>query len=138
MAVGYIYALSNPMIMGLLKVGFTCGSVDRRRRELSGATGIPTEFVIEYFELTDDVEEIENLVHAELESHRVADNREFFRAPIDHVVAAIQRHARQPANRFQRPISVPKEPPSSLYSCRRCGFQYAKAMAPQLCPSCGF
>jgi len=138
MSVGYIYVLSNPTITGLLKVGFTCGSVDKRRRELSGATGVPSEFVIEYFQLSEDVEDIESAVHAELESYRIGENREFFKAPISQVISAIQRHARSPAIRFQRTEGDVDNIKGNVYSCHRCGFQYAKASPLELCPSCGF
>jgi hypothetical protein len=137
-SVGYVYVLSNPMIRGLLKVGFTCGSVDKRRRELSGATGVPSEFVIEYFQLSEDVEDIESLMHAELESYRIGENREFFKAPISEVISAIQRHARSPAIRFQRSEDDVDDINGNVYSCRRCGFQYAKSRPLELCPSCSF
>src|ERR1700752_467633 len=38
---------------GLLKIGFTCGTVELRARELSTATGVPGDFVVEYFHFTD-------------------------------------------------------------------------------------
>src|ERR1700693_4080641 len=102
MSIGYVYVLSNPVLFGLLKVGFTCGEVDKRRRELSGATGIPAEFVVEYFQLSDDVEDTEKLVHADLDAHRIGENREFFRIAIETVIEAIQRHAKPPQLSFQR------------------------------------
>jgi hypothetical protein len=71
MAIGYIYVMRNPTMPGLLKIGFTCGSVERRRRELSGATGVPQEFTMEYFQLTEDAEETETRAHGELNTHRV-------------------------------------------------------------------
>jgi rubrerythrin len=129
--------MSNPRISGLLKVGFTCSNVEKRRRELSSATGVPTEFVVEYFQLSDDVEDIEGVVHSELESYRVGNNKEFFQASINIVVAAIERHVRRPAMQFQRFDSDVGER-SRKFSCHRCGFQYTKASALELCPSCGF
>jgi T5orf172 domain len=78
MAVGYVYILSNSAMGKLLRIGFTCGSVERRARELSGATGVPGAFVVEYFHISVDVEEIESLVHAELNGLRYSENREFF------------------------------------------------------------
>jgi hypothetical protein len=91
MAVGYVYILSNSAMGKLLKIGFTCGSVERRARELSGATGVPGAFVVEYFHISEDIEEIETLVHAELNGLRYSGNREFFDASVSDAVAVIQR-----------------------------------------------
>jgi hypothetical protein len=138
MSIGYVYAMSNPTMLGLLKVGFTCSNVEKWRRELSGATGIPAEFVIEYFQLSDDVEDIESQVHAELVNHRVGENREFFSAPLQHVIAVIRRYAKVPTIAFERTVGDGQEVSARNYSCHRCGHQYVKVSALELCPSCGF
>lgn len=138
MSVGYIYVMSNPKMPGLLKIGFTCGTVERRRRELSGATGVPDEFMIDYSHLTEDAEEIESKVHAELAGYRVADRREFFDIELSAVIAAIERHAREPSVRFERPGAVDGGAALNVRLCRRCGTRYDRSDPKTLCPGCGF
>ena len=130
MPIGYIYVLSNPKMTGLLKVGYTRESVEKRARELSVATGVPVGFVIEYFRLTEDVEEIERLVHVELVAYRVNDNREFFAASVAAVIAAIERFSRPPISKFIRE--------EHKTTCRRCGFRFVQSKLERFCPECGF
>lgn len=134
MAVGYVYILSNSAMGKLLKIGVTCGSVEKRARELSGATGVPGAFIVEYFHISEDAEEIEALVHAELNGLRYNGNREFFDASVSDAVAVIQRLIKQPA------VSYLKESESieAKWPCRRCGFLYAKSAAQLFCPKCDF
>lgn len=137
MAIGYLYVLHNPTMPSLLKVGYTCSSVDKRRRELSGSTGVPREFVTEYFHLTEDVEEVEAKVHETLADSRFGENREFFAASLEIVIAAIQKHVSEPVVRFQRPGSS-QVTASPDCECRRCGHRYERTSAQNLCPACGF
>lgn len=135
MAIGYVYVLSNPAMGTLLKVGFTCSSVEKRAAELSGATGVPSPFVVEYFQLTDDVETVEKLVHQTLP--RVNENREFFAVPVHEAIAAIQRHAMPPATEYQRPrVDATRTAPPHV--CRRCGHSFERSTAQQFCPKCDF
>ena len=106
---------------GLFKVGFTCESVERRRRELSGATGVPEEFVVDYYQLTEDAEEAEGKIHADLSESPVTDRREFFRSELSFVIAAIRRHAREPALQFERPVAASGAGTSNQKECRSCG-----------------
>ncbi len=133
MAIGYIYILSNSAMGALLKIGFTCGSVERRVKELSGATGVPGKFVIEFFQLTDDVEEREAQIHAELASFRYNGNREFFSLPFDDAVAAVKRCITEPPLRF-----IKAQARTEIRSCRRCGAQFLRSDEQRLCPQCGF
>jgi hypothetical protein len=137
MSVGYVYVLSNSAMGRLLKIGFTCGSVEKRARELSGATGVPGAFVVEYFHISEDVEEIEALVHAELNGLRYSDSREFFDASVTDAVAAIERLIKLPAASFkkQEPPEITDDPG---LPCRRCGFPFIKSSAQQFCPKCDF
>jgi rubrerythrin len=137
MAIGYLYVLHNPTMPSLLKVGYTCSSVDKRRRELSGSTGVPREFVTEYFHLTEDVEDVESKVHETLADSRFGENREFFAASLETVIAAIQKHVSEPVVRFQRPGSS-QVTVSPDYECHRCGHRYERTSAQNLCPVCGF
>jgi len=85
---GYLYALINHAMPGLVKVGRTTHAPSDRMGELSGATGVPTPFELVYDVLVPDAGEAEAAAHNELSrsGYRVAENREFFRAPIREVV----------------------------------------------------
>jgi hypothetical protein len=75
----------------MVKVGKTTRSPSERAEELSRATGLPTPFIVVYEQLFADCGAAESFVHVYLETkgYRVADNREFFNAPVSVVVKAI-------------------------------------------------
>jgi hypothetical protein len=89
--VGYLYVLANSAMPGLIKVGKTTRSPSERAFELSSATGLPTPFIVVYEQLFSDCSSAESFVHTYLQTKgfRVADNREFFSAPVNDVVRAI-------------------------------------------------
>ena len=60
---GYIYALINPSLKGLVKVGKTSRNPEARAIELSSATGVPTPFIVGYEILVDDCDAAESFVH---------------------------------------------------------------------------
>jgi hypothetical protein len=88
---GYVYALQNPSLPGLVKVGRTAGEPAERAAELSRATGVPTSFVVAFKRYFRDCAAAEAFVHALLErrASRVSANREFFNAQLEEVVEAI-------------------------------------------------
>jgi len=90
-AIGTIYVLANPAIPGLVKVGKTTRSVDARIKELSSATGVPSEFMLIYEQTFLDVDNAESQIHVILESrgYRHASNREFFNAKPSDVIKII-------------------------------------------------
>lgn len=89
--VGHLYVLANSAMPGLVKIGKTTRSPSERAAELSGVTGLPTPFIVVYEQLFKNCSEAEVFVHTYLASrgHRVSDSREFFNAPVNHVVRAI-------------------------------------------------
>lgn len=91
MSRGYVYAMINASIPGLVKVGSTSRTLDDRVRELSAATGVPTPFVVAYSEEFDDCACGEAETHRILEKggYRLTQNREFFHAPLEDVIRAI-------------------------------------------------
>jgi len=133
MAIGYIYVLSNAAYSDLLKIGFTCNAVKDRAAELS-STGVPQPFEIEFFQLTADVEEVEALIHAELQAARLNVNREFFRVAVSEAVNVIQKHIRPPVDRFIRASSSHL----AQKTCGRCGHIFPKRAEDRFCPKCGF
>lgn len=137
MSVGYIYVLSNPSHPGLLKIGFTSNSVKERAVELS-STGVPLPFDVEFYHLSDEVEAVEKLIHAELKELRPNASREFFQVKLEKAIEVIEKHVRRPLDRFLRnplPRSLDLTP---LTGCRRCGHQFPATSGYQFCPKCGF
>ena len=88
---GYIYALINYSMPGLIKVGFTTRSAEERAAELSAATAVPTPFVVAYDILVPDGAGGERRIHERLEEqgYRVSDDREFFNAPLRQIIGAM-------------------------------------------------
>lgn len=87
---GFIYILSNLEMDGVYKVGTTDRSPHLRAAEISAATGVPQPFSVEYYAEVSAPTIYEKLVHKKLARYRVSDSREFFRADIMDIVAAIR------------------------------------------------
>lgn len=86
--VGFVYILTNPMILGCVKVGMTTRSPFRRADEISSATGVPMPFVVaKYFEFPDAMgrERIFHEQHADLR----LPGREFFRMSVEEAVESL-------------------------------------------------
>ena len=91
LSAGYVYALINTSLDGLVKVGRTERAPEERALELSRATGVPTPFIVAYQKWVPDCASGEVGVHSflEMRGFRINENREFFRAPLHIVVEAI-------------------------------------------------
>jgi TPR repeat protein len=87
---GFVYALTNPNMEGLVKVGHTTRDPTGRTHELSSATEEPTAFVLAYRRSLYDAEAAARFVHQRLEQNgcRLVAG-EFFRAPLEEVIGAI-------------------------------------------------
>jgi hypothetical protein len=85
---GFLYILSNPTMPGLVKVGKTTRDPSERVKELSAATGVPTPFLLVYYQPVEDCDYAEQWAHAELErrGYRPNSDREFFMAPVHEAV----------------------------------------------------
>jgi len=88
---GYVYAMINPSLEGMVKVGKTKRDPQQRATELSSATGVPSPFVVAYEIFLRDCTKGEGFVHAYLshKGYRIADNREFFNAPLNEIIDAM-------------------------------------------------
>lgn len=85
---GHVYIVSNPSMPGLLKIGFTTGTVSKRVSELSGVTSVPTGFRIEWsYPVMGDPRSVEQQAHAHLAHARTG--KEFFRTSLDEAKNAI-------------------------------------------------
>jgi len=91
MPAGFLYVLVNSSMPGLVKVGKTTRTPSERVNELSGVTGVPTQFIVAYEEHFSDCDAAEQFVHTKLTQRgvRISDSREFFRAPVSDVVKII-------------------------------------------------
>src|SRR5438094_8686149 len=89
--IGFIYALINSSVPGLVKIGRTDRDPELRARELSAHTGVAAPFVVAFQRQVNDSEAAERFIHAFLESKglRVSADREFFHAPLHEVVQAM-------------------------------------------------
>ena len=107
---GWVYILSNPAMPGLFKVGYTDRDPFSRSKEISQATGVPFDFIVEYQIYVSHPYELEQKTHKLLHNHRVNNNREFFNCSYEDVVEAILLHSpvivgSGPAGLFLRMVS---------------------------------
>ncbi len=124
MSVGYVYVLSNRLMPGLVKIGFTTNDVKKRVAELSSATGVPAPFEIEYYCLTKHPGRVEREVHRDLAEHRLQ-NREFFSVDVSVAISAIEPHIalveQERYSRLERIPSQSRRREKPLYQCAGCG-----------------
>lgn len=90
---GYIYALINASLDGLVKIGRTSRNPENRVNEISSATGVPTPFILIYQEYFEDCFTAESVIHHHLENKnlRVNTNREFFSITVNDAIEVIKR-----------------------------------------------
>ncbi|QFY43711.1 GIY-YIG nuclease family protein [Candidatus Methylospira mobilis] len=89
MANGFIYVLLNPSFPNMVKIGLTEDTSERRARNISSATGVPTDFIVLYDMLVNDVDEAEREIHAHFSAYRVNKRREFFYVPPKLAICAL-------------------------------------------------
>jgi len=81
---GYIYAMSNKSMPGILKIGMTERSIEERLQEANGTfTLIP--FIVEISKKVLNCKEKEKCIHQILQSKRVTSNREFFEVTLEEI-----------------------------------------------------
>lgn len=86
----YLYVLANDAMPGMVKIGRTEQPPENRARELSYATGVPSDFrVVRAFPVRDSAE-AERRVHERLSAYRVSANREFFAVDPETACGAIE------------------------------------------------
>lgn len=91
---GYVYIMSNESYKdGIYKIGFTKNHPEQRAQELYQATGVPTEFKVEFFTPCTDMTMCENIIHSWLYRYRMNGKREFFEIDIDRAIDLLIRAA---------------------------------------------
>lgn len=86
----FIYILENSSFPEFVKIGRTERNVEQRVRELSSATGVPTEFTVFRQYSVEDSAAAERQIRELLDGYRVSDNREFFKLKADEAASMIE------------------------------------------------
>lgn len=90
---GWVYVLGNESMPDIVKIGFTTKDPGARAKELSGSTGVPMPFFVEYGIVVADPEECEKRAHNLLEEQRLNEGREFFKCTLGEAISAIRKAA---------------------------------------------
>lgn len=90
---GYIYALVNPSMEGLVKIGATVHDPIQRARQLSASTSSPHPFALAYSRRVSMPFQVEAELHEALDQYRVNDSREFFEVPLHKVIQLMEGYA---------------------------------------------
>jgi hypothetical protein len=86
--IGYIYFLTNPAMPGLLKIGFTKGSLEERLKQLS-TSGVPHPFQLGAAFRVSGPAECEREIHSFLASQRLNRDREFFQVALPSAITSV-------------------------------------------------
>lgn len=89
---GHIYALVNPSMEGLVKIGATVHDPIQRARQLSASTSAPHPFALAYSRRVSMPFQVEAELHEALDQYRVNDSREFFKVPLHKVIQFMERY----------------------------------------------
>lgn len=104
---GVIYILTNSLIPGVLKIGRTSREATERAREISRATGVPTEYEVIYDQVVSDASAAEKELHSLLRIYRVNTQREFFRIPTREAIRHVQEVcSRYPVNEVVEAVEI--------------------------------
>ncbi|GJH04619.1 GIY-YIG nuclease family protein [Paraburkholderia terrae] len=87
---GFVYLLSNVLMPGVYKIGFTAGHPDLRAKKLSQQHRLPAPFKVVQYWRTRDPYLVEQRVHEALAQHQKPG--EFFEVSVDVASAAIATH----------------------------------------------
>ena len=104
---GYIDAMVNPSLEGLVKIGKTTRDPESRAQELSQATGVATPFYVVFHVHVPDCHSAEQFVHSVLEFNglRHTPNREFFQVSVKQAVEVLLLAEKE----FQRPNALGRD-----------------------------
>lgn len=83
---GWVYVLSNPSMPGIYKIGLTTTHPEKRAKELSGTSGVPTKFKVVKSFISEDPSGHEKEIHRQLSRFRINEDREFFQCQIEKII----------------------------------------------------
>lgn len=90
-APGFIYVMKSPLHPKyVFKIGLTQSTTETRANELSSATGVPGRIYVMQEWAVGDCVSIEREIHSRLTEFRVDPRREFFEAPLEHIISVIE------------------------------------------------
>lgn len=87
--IGFVYVLSNQSMPGFYKIGMTMRSPTARAIELGRVTGVPSDFVVEYYAEFPSPRDIERELHEDFAYCRPNAGREFFKTDLGVLVERI-------------------------------------------------
>ncbi len=88
---GFIYILSNKLMPGIYKIGFTSINPDKRATEISVEMKMPMPFEVELYERTKEPFIVEQRIHKELET--LNQGRAFFTGSLEYLASIVKKHA---------------------------------------------
>ncbi|MDE0240041.1 MAG: GIY-YIG nuclease family protein, partial [bacterium] len=89
---GIIYVIQNELHpANLYKIGYTTKSINERLRELNRETSNPGEFKVYGCYPVSNVKAAEKLCHQTLEQLGYRRKKEFFRGPLDRILAEVEK-----------------------------------------------
>lgn len=105
---GWVYAITNPLLDGLVKIGFSMKDPILRASEGFDPAGLPDNFVVRYMAFVEEPRLVEQLCHKIIEEHRY--KKEWFRISLNHavatIVAAVERHGVSIVFESERPVDA--------------------------------
>lgn len=78
---GFVYLLSNELMPGVYKIGFSKGNPDKRAQDLNQSSGLPATFKVVAYWRTKDPYIVEQRIHDALASF--TRGREFFQVDLE-------------------------------------------------------
>lgn len=89
----YIYILTNELMPGLCKIGFTKNKPSKRVKQINAATGVAMDFDVVYQYPCFNAHDLEKEIHIYLESQgfRVNKKKEFFNITVQQAISVIER-----------------------------------------------
>ena len=102
---GIVYVLTNPAMLGMVKIGKTSRAMDARLNELY-STGVPLPFECAYAARVSDEGAVERAFHQAFGPYRVNPKREFFKIEPEQAIALLKlmetRMSRRPSSVRQK------------------------------------
>ncbi|CAI1819624.1 T5orf172 domain [Serratia quinivorans] len=88
---GWVYVLANESMPGVYKIGMTSSTPEKRAKEISSSTGVPTPFIVISEYRSFSPYEHEKDIHNMLARYRVSQGREFFKIDLQTIEDACEK-----------------------------------------------
>src|SRR5690606_7190091 len=99
--------MTNPLYVGIVKIGYTQKNPHERAKELSSSSGVPESFSVAFSQKVESPSRIEFLVHNALAEFRTNNKREFFRIGVSDAEKKIREIVEQENNKKANKIKTP-------------------------------